>query len=131
MVFGTFDGVHGGHQSFLRQAREQGDYLIAVVAPDRIVEHLKHRPPQYSAEERSDHLRNEDHVDEVIIGDEELGSWEVIQRYRPDVVAVGYDQDELRDNLTSSLESFNWHLEIATMDPHEPERYKSSFVSKE
>ena len=30
MVFGTFDGVHPGHENFFEQAKQHGDYLIAV-----------------------------------------------------------------------------------------------------
>lgn len=130
MVFGTFDGVHDGHQSLFRQARQHGDYLIAVVAPDHIVEHLKGRAPHRTADERCEHLRDEDHVNEAVIGDEDLGSWEVIRRHRPDVVVVGYDQDELRKSIEASLETFNWHLELATAEAHKPEQYKSGLLNK-
>ena len=44
-VFGVFDGIHAGHQDFLRQAREYGDELVVIVARDKSVTQLKGKPP--------------------------------------------------------------------------------------
>jgi cytidyltransferase-like protein len=45
MVFGTFDGLHPGHESLFAQAREHGDWVIVVVARDRTVQEVKGRLP--------------------------------------------------------------------------------------
>lgn len=129
MVFGVFDGVHDGHRDFLRQAKALGDYLIAVVAPDTQVYELKGRHPASAVEERMEELYREDHVDRVIRGDDEMGSWRVVRRWKPDVIAAGYDQDDLRHALEMELGHFSWHAEIETLAPHKPEQYKSSALS--
>ena len=41
MTFGTFDIFHLGHKSFLKQAREFGNYLIVVIARDKTVKNIK------------------------------------------------------------------------------------------
>src|SRR3954463_1039918 len=95
MVFGVFDGVHVGHRAFFLEARKHGNYLIAVLTQDHIVERLKLRLPKKNFAERFDNLKKEDIVDEIVIGDAELGMYEVIKKYKPDVIALGYDQQGL------------------------------------
>lgn len=99
MVFGTFDGIHEGHRAFLKAARQEGDYLIAVIPQDHVVEALKGRKPRYPVRERLRTLEMEDAVDQVVMGDGEPGAWEVVRTYRPDVIAVGYDQKALEKSL--------------------------------
>lgn len=126
MVFGTFDGLHEGHRDFLRQAKECGDYLIAEVAQDHIVGHLKGHLPALDLAKRLEALKKEDGVDEVEIGDTELYTWQVAKKHRPDVVAVGYDQTALKNALEAHLKNFDWPIEIRVMNAHEPDKYHSS-----
>lgn len=129
MVFGTFDGLHNGHRAFLRQAKSYGDYLIAVLAPDRIVWQLKRRRPFRKVASRLRELKREKMVDKVVIGDKELGSWRVITRYRPAVIALGYDQTALGENLKAQSENFGWRPQIVVMKAYQPQRYKSSLLN--
>jgi len=99
MVFGTFDGLHEGHRYFLSEARKLGDYLVVVVAHDRAVRELKNREPKQKMEERVAALTNAALADEVVIGDEVQGSWEVLTIHQPDVVAIGHDQHTLKKIL--------------------------------
>lgn len=124
MVFGTFDGLHDGHRSFFAQARRHGDRLIAVVAPDEIVEQLKGKRPRKSLAERIAALTKEGIADIVIVGDLELGAYGVVKRHRPHVVALGYDQQALHEDL----KKFKGDFTIVTLAPHEPERYHSSIL---
>lgn len=130
MVFGVFDGIHAGHRAFFKQAKYYGDYLIAVVTPDHAVEQLKGRLPVINLHERIDHLKEEDHIDEVVIGDEDLGSWEVVVRYQPDVIALGYDQQLLKEDLEKNLTKLGISPEIKILDAYEPEVYHSSKINK-
>lgn len=128
LVFGTFDGLHEGHRKFLEQARKHGDQLVVAVARDEVVEELKKRPPQKNITERMGALHDSTLADLIVEGDSELGKYEVVTKYRPDIIALGYDQDALRSNLMAHRDHFNWHLEIITLDPHEPEKYHSSIL---
>jgi FAD synthetase len=131
MVFGVFDGVHEGHRHFLREAKALGDYLIAVLAQNHVVEHLKGRAPQLDMADRFDHLREEDGVDEVVIGDAEVSTWEVVRKHRPEVVAVGYDQTLLHEDLEKHRKEFDWPLELHVLSAYEPNIYHSSMLQKE
>ena len=126
MVFGVFDGVHEGHRALLKQAKALGDYLIVAIAQDHIVQHLKGHLPEIRFEDRVAHLMKEDGVDKVIAGDEELGTWAVVAKEKPDVVAVGYDQTLLRANLERHLKDMKKPPEIKVLDAYEPNIYHTS-----
>lgn len=112
MVFGTFDGLHYGHKVFLKEAKSFGNYLIAVLPSDNIVKRLKGRLPRLTLSERIKHLRKRGYVDATIVGDDELGSWKVIKRHRPDVIALGHDQKLIKEELKRYLSKSDWKPEI-------------------
>jgi FAD synthetase len=126
LVFGTFDGIYEGHREFLREARKHGDYVIIAVARDEIVEQLKKRLPRKDLGERMGALTEEALADRVVAGDQEIGSYEVVKRYRPDVIALGYDQAALKKDIESHLRDFGWHMELVVLAPHKPEEYHTS-----
>ena len=128
MVFGVFDGVHEGHRAFLREAKTYGDYLIAVVAQDPVVEILKGRAPRANLAERFEHLKTDDSVDEVVVGDAELGAWEVLGNHRPHVIALGYDQRALKEELETHIEELDWRPELKVMSSYEPSVRHSSLM---
>lgn len=130
LVFGVFDGMHAGHRAFFKEAKKLGDYLIAVVAQDHIVEYLKGRLPSKNLVERLDDLKREKLVDETALGDAELSSYEVIKKCRPEVIVLGYDQDVLKKDLERHLKDFDWQPKIVVAGPHEPGKYKSSLLNK-
>ncbi len=128
MVFGVFDGIHQGHRALLKEAKSHGDYLIAVVTQDHVIQYLKGHPPHRNFAERAAALRNEDIVDLVVKGDGDLGSWGVIAKHKPDIIALGYDQGMLRTSLEDYFDKLDRKPTIATMNPHEPDIYHSSLL---
>lgn len=129
MVFGVFDGIHEGHRQFLKEAGTHGDYLIAVIAQDHIVKQLKGHLPKIELRGRFEALKKEDGVSKVVIGDAEIGGWEVVKKYRPEIIALGYDQHLLKKNLEERLKEFDWRPEIKVMSAYEPNKYHSSILS--
>lgn len=130
MIFGTFDGLHEGHRALLRQARAHGEHLTIAVAQDHVVEQLKNHPPKKTMHERIDALKDVDFVDIVVPGDLELGSYHVVKNHRPDVIALGYDQQALKFDLEDHMHNFDWEIEIVMLDPHKPETFHSSLMDK-
>ncbi len=128
LVFGTFDGLHEGHRAFLRQARAHGEHLTVVVADDDGVAQLKNRLPGKTLEDRMEMLRDVDLVDLVVPGDRELGTYDVLHKHRPDVVALGYDQKALKFDLQERARHFDWELDIVVLGPHQPEKYHNSIL---
>ncbi len=128
LVFGVFDGIHEGHFSFLRQARECGDILIAAVTRGGVVERLKGRKPRKDQGLRIKELLETGLVDEAVEGDAELEKWEVIGKVGPDVVALGYDQESLGAALRQYVEVKGLDIEICVMKPYMPNVYHSSIL---
>jgi 8-oxo-dGTP diphosphatase len=92
LVGGTFNIVHPGHVYFLLKARELGDELVVVVANDKTV--LKNKKQLlFPAKVRAGMVKSLDFVDRVVIGDE-LDMMKVVRLERPDIIAMGYDQDD-------------------------------------
>lgn len=130
MLFGVFDGLHEGHKELLKEARKYGDYVVVVVAQDHIVSHLKGHEPKFNLADRIAHLEEVDGVDEVVIGDRELSTWEVAKKYRPDVVLFGYDQDALRQDFATHAKTFDFHPETYIAREYESQIFHSEFLNK-
>ena len=126
LVFGTFDILHPGHLSFLRQARRMGEWLIAAVARDCFVAAHKGRKPANSERRRMQAVRATGLVDEVRLGDRVPGSYGILGKTRPDVVCVGHDQQLLRADLKAWLRRNGMPLMVRTLRAYRPDRYKSS-----
>lgn len=130
MVFGVFDGVHDGHRVFFKEAKMCGDYLIAVVAQDNNVRQLKGHLPQAALAARIANLKKEDMADEIVAGDFILGTYGVVKKHRPDIIALGYDQHAFKKHLESKLKEFSWNPKVVVMNAHKPETYHSSLLNK-
>ncbi len=129
MVFGVFDGLHDGHLSFLNQAQALGERLIVVVARDESVMRLKHHLPQRSCSERINALIQSELAQEIIPGDETEGGWEVIHKYRPDLVALGYDQHAMQIHLLNALPAFPFPCRATVLAPYRPDECHSSLLN--
>lgn len=128
LVFGTFDGLHPGHEAFLRQARGHADEVVVAVAQDAIVEQLKHRSPNRKLSERLATLQKFEAVTEAVAGDSELGSYLCFRRIRPDLVAFGYDQEELAKDFQRFQQATGDETPTIVLKPYHPETYKSSLL---
>ena len=112
LTFGTFDGLHDGHRAMLREAKNLAtnyqllatSYLIVAVAPNSVVLDLKGCMPRHTSAQRIAMLKAEHLADEVILGDAETSSWKVVKKYKPQIIALGYDQQELKEDLEAYLE---------------------------
>jgi len=130
MVFGTFDIFHLGHESFLKQARELGDYLIVVIAKNKTVEKVKGKLPQNSEIIRRRTVIRSNLADEVILGNLK-NKYEVIKKYKPDMICLGYDQGTFTENLREKLKEFGLpNTKIIRLRSYHPEKYKSSKLRK-
>ncbi len=102
LASGVFDLLHLGHVRFLEDAKRAGGpdaWLVVIVARDSTVEKTKGRKPILSESERCAVVAALRVVDEAVVGYEGLDIGEVIEKIRPDVIALGYDQTEMENNV--------------------------------
>lgn len=128
MVFGTFDIFHKGHENFLQQARQYGDFVIVVVARDETVLKIKNQKTVNSEQYRMKIIKNSKLADEVTLGS--LGDkYAVIKKYRPDVICLGYDQRVFAGELKKKLKEFFLdETKIIRLKSYYPQKYKSSII---
>ena len=99
LVFGTFDGLHNGHHFFLRQAKTRGTELVVGVARDEHVKTLKDKIPQHREGIRLETITNLPFVDQAVLCDKDLGSFDILHVVLPDLIILGYDQRALEESL--------------------------------
>ena len=119
IVFGAFDSLHKGHENFLKQAKELG-YLIVVVSHNDKIRLEKNRQPREEGEIRRQKVEDLEVADEVIVGDSGR-TFEILDRIKPDIIALGYDQI-IPEPLKNKVKQYK----IITLKPFKPEKYKSS-----
>jgi FAD synthetase len=128
MAFGTFDIVHKGHIAYLEQAKKLGDYLVVVVARDKNALIIKGKKPLHNEKNRLTGIKKLAFVDEAVLGDREMRSWSIIQKHRPQILALGYDQWKSEFSLAQELEKLGLHPMIVRIKPFKPEKFKTSKI---
>jgi len=128
LLFGTFDGLHAGHENLFRQARAYGDRLVVVVGRDATVEAVKGRLPRKGEEVRLAAVQACSLVDEARLGGEGEDKLAVVEEVQPDVIMLGYDQDAFTEGLAERLAARGMHPQIVRGAAFEPETYKSSLL---
>ena len=123
LVTGTFDGFHPGHLHYFEQAKKEGNYLIVVVARDSTVRKEKGKLPRIKESDRLKLVKNIKIVDEAILGDEK-DKLKSVEKIKPDIICLGYDQQVDEHNLQKELEKRKLHVMIKRMQPYNKE-YKS------
>jgi len=94
LASGVFDLLHLGHVRFLEEAKKAGGphaKLIVIVARDSTVEERKGRKPIMPENQRCALVASLKVVDEAMLGYEDFDMGKVLDKLRPDIVAVGHD----------------------------------------
>ncbi|MCK9186665.1 adenylyltransferase/cytidyltransferase family protein [Candidatus Gracilibacteria bacterium] len=127
MVFGTFDYLHAGHENLFSQARELGDEIIAVMARDKTVKTIKGALPDHNEKNRMQALEETAWANKVVLGDLK-DKTKVIKNYKPDIIALGYDQFAFTYLLDKMIIELKLETKIVRLKPYRPDMYKSSII---
>lgn len=123
MNFGTFDIIHPGHIFFLKESKKHG-YLITVVARDKNVIKTKGQPTN-DENTRLENLTKLNIANEVVLGNNSHKRFEIIQKYRPDIICLGYDQNSM------GVETQFPNIKIIKIKPYKENLYKSSILKQQ
>ncbi|MBX4201021.1 adenylyltransferase/cytidyltransferase family protein [Candidatus Parcubacteria bacterium] len=135
LVFGTFDGLHEGHRSFLKQAGQFGDVTV-VVGRDSTVEKTKGKLPKFSEADRLKAIEDSELVKEARLGNEappgeKLNPYKVIEEVMPDIICLGYDQTHFVEKLEVKLQEMGMgNVMVKRLEAFESEKYHSSILNK-
>ncbi len=116
LASGTFDLLHLGHVRFLEEAKKAGGKnaeLIVIVARDSTVKARKGKKPVMPEDQRRALVESLKVVDEAILGLEDFSIEKVIEKIKPDVIAVGHDQDGIEREVNKAVEEKNVNIQVA------------------
>ena len=115
LASGVFDLLHLGHVRFLEEAKRAGGEnakLIVIIATDSTVEKTKGRKPIMSEDQRCTLVESLKVVDEAVLGYEDLEIGVVIEKIKPDVIALGYDQADMENEVKTYLAKHKLPVEV-------------------
>ncbi len=115
LASGIFDLLHLGHVKFLEGAKKAGGEnakLVVIIARDSTVEKDKGRKPIMSEDQRRTLVESLKVVDEAVLGYENFDIGEVIENVKPDVIALGYDQEEMEKEVRNYVDKHKVNVKI-------------------
>jgi glycerol-3-phosphate cytidylyltransferase/FAD synthetase len=126
---GVFDIIHPGHIYTLNAAKALGDVLVVVVATDNTSEKMKKRRPLHTQEQRQELVNSLSMVDLCLVGQED-DIFKTVNRVRPQIIALGYDQIHQEKFITDGCKRINLEVKVARLQSPIPES-SSSKIEKE
>jgi len=129
MCTGTFDVIHPGHLYYFSEAKKYGNKLIVVVARDETSNTFKGRKPMHNEKDRLEAVRTLEIVDESILGNNG-NIFDIVEKIKPDVICLGYDQKVQKNELEDELKKRNIKAEVIRIISYLPDTYKSSKLKK-
>ncbi len=129
LASGTFDLPHYGHLKFLEEAKKAGGNnakLVVIVARDSTVERLKGAKPVIPENQRRALIEALKPVDVALLGYEDLDYARVIEKIKPDIIVVGYDQRAIEDGVKKIIAEKKWKVDVVRVGKFEAEALNSS-----
>ena len=129
LASGAFDLLHYGHVYYLTQAKKMGGAnarLVVIVAKDKTVERLKGSRPIIPEDQRRALVESLKVVDEAILGYEDMDMLKVIEKVKPDIIALGYDEEQIEEKLRKLIAENNLAIRVARVDRFKEKNLVSS-----
>jgi FAD synthetase len=129
LASGVFDLLHLGHVKFLEEAKKAGGKnaeLIVIIARDSTVEKNKGRKPIMSENQRCALVESLKVVDEAVLGFEKFDLGDVIERVKPDVIALGYDQADMEKGVQKYVDKHRLNIKVIRIGKFEEDELDSS-----
>ncbi|MGQ4871541.1 MAG: adenylyltransferase/cytidyltransferase family protein [Candidatus Thorarchaeota archaeon] len=129
LAAGKFDILHLGHIAYLEQARElagEDGELIVVIARDSTIVRERGAPPVFPQEQRRRLVQSLRVVDKAVIGYENADPSRIVTEYRPDVIALGYDQRLDVEKLQQQLRSHGISVDVVRLEKRDADGLSSS-----
>ena len=128
-IGGGFEVIHRGHLYTIERAKGLGDVLVVSVARDSTIRRRKKREPLAKEQERVRLLSSMRQVDAAILG-VEGDIYETLEKVRPDVVALGYDQYHLESEVAREGEKRGMKLKVVRLDSPYPKLKTSALLDE-
>jgi len=134
LASGTFDLLHLGHVKYLEEAKRAGGRnaeLIVIVARDGTVEKRRGTKPIVPENQRRALVGSLKIVDDAILGYEDFDIEKVIQKIKPDVIALGYDRSDIQQAVREYVKEKRLVIKVVKIGKFEEEELNSSSKIKQ
>ena len=118
-IGGGFEVIHRGHLYTISKAKSLGDVLVVVVARDSTIRKRKGREPVSDENQRSALISSLRQVDAAVLG-VEGNIYDTLERVKPDVVALGYDQHHMESEIERESKARGIRLDVVRLDSPSP-----------
>ncbi len=124
LATGVFDILHPGHVHFLTEAKKLGDELVVVVARDSVAKKIK-RLPFIPENIRVAMVGSLKPVDRAILG-VEGNIYDILSEVRPDIVALGYDQEFNPDEIVAEGKKRGLELKVVKVSQYSESEFNGT-----
>ena len=128
-IGGGFEVIHRGHLYTIDRAKALGDVLVVSVARDSTIRRRKKRTPLANERERLRLLSSLRQVDAAILG-VKGDIYRTLEKVRPDVVALGYDQYHSESDIAREARRRGMRLKVVRLDSPYPDVKTSSLLKE-
>jgi len=115
LASGTFDLLHLGHVKYLEEAKRAGGKnakLVVIVARDSTAERRKRGKPVMPEDHRRALVESLKVVDEALLGYENFDMRKVIDNIKPDIIALGHDQNDIEAQVRKMVQEKGLHVRV-------------------
>jgi len=134
LASGTFDLLHLGHVKYLEEAKRAGGRnaeLIVIVARDSTVEKRRGTKPIVPENQRRALVGSLKVVDDAILGYEDFDIEKVIQKIKPNIIALGYDRSDIQQAVRDYVKEKRLVIKVVKISKFEDEELNSSSKIKQ
>ena len=134
LASGVFDLLHLGHVRFLEEAKKAGGRkaeLVVIVARDSTVQKRKGEMPIMPENQRCALVESLKVVDCAILGFEGFDIGRVIEKLKPAVIAVGYDQENMERTVRRHVDEKGLAIKIIRIGKFGEDELNSSSKIKQ
>ncbi|MCW3985905.1 MAG: FAD synthase [Candidatus Bathyarchaeota archaeon] len=129
LTAGVFDLLHLGHVKFLEEAKKMGGKnveLIVIVARDKTVKNRKGEKPVMSENQRRALVESLEVVDEAILGYEKFSIDKVVEKIKPDIIALGHDQKGIGEIVRKAIVNKGLEIKVVKIGKFSEDELNSS-----
>lgn len=134
LASGVFDLLHFAHVKYLEEAKKTGGpnaRLVVIIARDSTVEKRRGEKPIIPENQRVALVDSLKIVDKAILGYEDFNIEKVMEKVKPDVIALGYDRADIEHSVEDFVKKRGLKIEVVKIGKFGEDELDSSSKIKQ
>jgi len=134
LASGVFDLLHFAHVKYLEEAKKTGGpnaELVVIIARDSTVEKRRGEKPIIPENQRVALVDSLKIVDKAILGYEDFNIEKVMEKVKPDVIALGYDRADIEQSVEDFVKKRGLKIEVVKIGKFGEDELDSSSKIKQ